>query len=103
MVDHSKRVGLCHGQCHCYTYRIKSGGKLTLVIFSLFGFIFFDAVYIMAIMNYAIQSELNIYLLHALRIKVERREHKSIDAAIKVGNYSNRIAHVIYSFMPTGH
>lgn len=65
------------------------GGKLTLVIFSLFGFIFFDAVYIMAIMNYAIQSELNIYLLHALRIKVERREHKSIDAAIKDINRAN--------------
>ena len=92
MVDHSKRVGMCHGQHHCYiTCRFTGAGKLTLVIFSLFGFIFFDAVYIMAIMNYAIQSELNIYLLHALRIKVERREHKSIDAAIKVSNCSNHV------------
>lgn len=83
---------MCRGQRHCYiTYRFTGAGKLTLVIFSLFGFIFFDAVYIMAIMNYAIQSELNIYLLHALRIKVERREHKSIDAAIKVSNRSNHM------------
>ena len=65
---------------------------MTLVIFSLFGFIFFDAVYIVAIMNYAIQSELNIYLLHALRIKIERREHKTIDAAIKVSKHGNHIA-----------
>jgi len=40
----------------------------------------------MAIINYAIQSELNIYLLSALQIKVERREHKSVDAAIKVSS-----------------
>jgi len=57
----------------------------------------------MAIMNYAIQSELNIYLLHALRIKVAGREHKTIDAAIKVSNYSNHIAQVIYPHMPSGH
>ena len=43
-------------------------------------------------MNYAIQSELNIYLLHALRIKVERREHKTIDAAIKVSDHGSHIA-----------
>ena len=40
----------------------------------------------MAIMNYAIQSELNIYLLSALQIKVERREHKSLDTIIKVSS-----------------
>lgn len=77
------------------TYRFTGGGKLSLVVFSLFGFIFFDAVYIMAIMNYAIQSELNIYLLQALRIKVEQREHKSIDAVIKVNHHNNHFAQVI--------
>ena len=89
MTGHSKRVGGCVMTSVIITYRFTGGGKLTLVIFSLFGFIFFDAVYIMAIMNYAIQSELNIYLLHALRIKVERREHKTIDVAIKVSSHSN--------------
>ena len=54
-------------------------------------------------MNYAIQSELNIYLLHALRIKVERHEHKTIDAAIKVTSHGNHIAaHMIFC-MPLGH
>lgn len=43
----------------------------------------------MAIINYAIQSELNVYLLHALQIKVERREHGSLDAAIKVSHYED--------------
>ena len=84
MTDRSKRVGGCVTIIVIIAYRFTGAGKLILVIFSLFGFIFFDAVYIMAIMNYAIQSELNIYLLHALCIKVERREHKTIDAAIKV-------------------
>jgi len=71
--------------------RFSGGSKLVLVIFSLFGFIFFDAVYIMAIMNYAIQSELNIYLLSALQIKVERREHKSLDTIIKVSSCVDHI------------
>ena len=46
----------------------------------------------MAIINYAIQSELNIYLLSALRIKVERREHKSLDDAVKVSHYVDLLA-----------
>ena len=69
----------------------------------LFGFIFFDAVYIVAVMNYAIQSELNIYLLHALRIKVERREHKTIDAAIKVSSHGNHIAAHMVFCLSSGH
>ena len=81
-------------------HRFTGAAKLALVIFSLFGFIFFDAVYIVAVMNYAIQSELNIYLLHALCIKVERREHKTIDAAIKVGSHGNQIAtHMIFCML----
>ncbi|XP_065917761.1 uncharacterized protein [Dysidea avara] len=75
--------------------QFSGGGKLVLVIFSLFGFIFFDAVYIMAIINYAIQSELNIYLLSALRIKVERREHKSLDDAVKDINRANNYLKVL--------
>lgn len=87
MADHSKGFSLSLHVMWSVVNRFSGGGKLVLVIFSLFGFVFFDAVYIMAIINYAIQSELNIYLLHALRIKVERREHKSLDAAIKVNTW----------------
>ena len=84
-------------------YRFTGAAKLALVIFSLFGFIFFDAVYIVAVMNYTIQSELNIYLLHALRIKVEQHENKTIDAAIKVSNHGNHIAAHMIFYMPSGH
>ena len=45
-------------------------------------------VYVSAVMNYAAQSEMNIYLLRAIRHLVETKEYTEIDNAIKVVNYS---------------
>ena len=63
--------------------------SVVLLIVSLIGFLFFDGVYISAVTNYAIQSELNISLLHSICMKVKNRKYHSIDLAIKVSiNFS---------------
>ena len=54
------------------------------MIISLLGFISFDIVYVVAVMNYAAQSEMNIYLIRAVTVLVQRKEYPEIDAAIKV-------------------
>ena len=58
--------------------------KLVLLIYSIFGFMFFDAVYVAAVVNYAVQSEMNIYLLQSIKLKVLTRKYESTDEAIKV-------------------
>jgi len=64
--------------------RIIGAEKYTLLFVSLIGFIVFDGVYISAVMNYAIQSELNISLLCSISMKVKDRGYDKIDEAIKV-------------------
>ena len=61
-----------------------SGGKIVLLVLSLIGFIFFDVVYVGAVFNYAAQSEMNIYLLRAIRRLVTQKEYEEIDGGIKV-------------------
>ncbi len=53
-------------------------------MFSLVGFVFFDLVYVGAVINYAAQSEMNIYLLRAIRRMVVQKFYEDIDAGIKV-------------------
>ena len=55
-----------------------------LLIYSILGFMFFDAVYVAAVVNYAVQSEMNIYLLQSIKIRVLSRKYGSTDEAIKV-------------------
>lgn len=57
--------------------------KVMLLVFSLVGFVFLDMVYCVAIINYAAQCELNIYFLHAVKLKVEERQYSEVDEAIK--------------------
>ena len=45
---------------------------------------FFDAVYVAAVVNYAVQSEMNIYLLQSIKLKVLTRKYETTDEAIKV-------------------
>ena len=61
--------------------------KDILLIVSLIGFLLFDVVYVAAVMNYAIQSELNISLLHSVRGKVKHKMYQTTDLAIKVRSY----------------
>ena len=61
--------------------------KDTLLIVSLIGFLLFDMVYVAAVMNYAIQSELNISLLHSVCGKVKEKKYQTTDLAIKVCSY----------------
>lgn len=69
--------------CDC-SIRVIGTEKYILLIVSLIGFVFFDGVYVAAVMNYAIQSELNISLLQSVRRKVKNRKYHSMDSAIKV-------------------
>ncbi|CAI8049368.1 hypothetical protein GBAR_LOCUS27194 [Geodia barretti] len=60
------------------------GGKLLLIILSLIGFFTFDMVYVAAVMNYAAQSEMLVYLLKSVRGLVEQKQYNDVDEAIKV-------------------
>ena len=75
--------------CDNTVHRISGGGKNMLVIISLFGFIFFDTVYIMAIANYYVQSELIIYVLYELSVKIVQRDIPIDDAKISSFIVSN--------------
>lgn len=65
-------------------YRITGTKKDALLIITLCGFVFLDGVYTSAVINYAIQSELNISLLRSICMKVENKGYDNFDAAIKV-------------------
>jgi len=64
-------------------FYLYDGVKIFLLIISMIGFVAFDMVYVSAVMNYAAQSEMNIYLLRAIRQLVETKEYTEIDNAIK--------------------
>ena len=70
-----------------------SHGKIVLLVLSLIGFIFFDTIYVGAVFNYAAQSEMNIYLLRAIRRLITQKEYEDMDGAIKVGVCANEIFH----------
>ena len=60
---------------------------MVLLILDLIGFLFFDLVYVAAVMNYAAQSEMNIYLLTAIRKLVQDKGYGpeiGLEASIKV-------------------
>ncbi len=73
-----------HTHTHMPPHRFNGAGKDTLLVFSLVGFVFFDLVYVGAVINYAAQSEMNIYLLRAIRRMVVQKFYEDIDAGIKV-------------------
>ena len=66
--------------------RIEGDWKIVLIILDLIGFLFFDMVYVAAVMNYAAQSEMNIYLLSAIRKLVQDKSYgeAGLDGSIKV-------------------
>ena len=44
----------------------------------------FDVVYVMAVFNYAAQSEMNINLLYAIKAMTEQKLTPDLEAAMKV-------------------
>ncbi len=65
--------------------RLKGLLKILCILVALLGFVFFDVVYIVAVMNYAAQSEMNIHLLRATGTRIQQRiEYPDVNAAIKV-------------------
>ena len=74
--------------CNC-SNRTKGAAKDVLLIITLFRFVFLDGVYTSAVINYAIQSELNISLLRAVCMKVMNKGYSNFDAAIQVCSYNN--------------
>ena len=58
--------------------------KVILVVFSLVGFLFFDMVYMAAVMNYVVQSELLVWLVSSVTTLLYKNEYPNIDAGIKV-------------------
>ncbi len=80
---------------HTRPHRFNGAGKDTLLVFSLGGFVFFDLVYVGAVINYAAQSEMNIYLLRAIRRMVVQKFYEDIDAGIKVLISALKLQHCI--------
>ena len=67
-----------------YCCRLEGPKKLGLIIFSLVGFLFFDILYVAVVVNYAAQSEMNIYFLRAITSLVKTKKYDSLETAIKV-------------------
>ena len=65
-------------------HSFRDSGKLVLISLSLIGFFTFDMVYVTAVMNYAAQSEMLIYLLRSVRGLVEQKAYTEMDGAVKV-------------------
>lgn len=63
---------------------IKDGAKLSLVILSVLGFVVYNIVYVVVVLNYAAQSEMNIKLLHAVQDMAEQRLYPNLEDAMKV-------------------
>ena len=55
-----------------------------MIALSILGFMFLDLVYVASIINYAIQSELNVYLLKAISRSVKNKIYSDLDESYKV-------------------
>lgn len=55
-----------------------------LIAISVIGLVSKDAVYVVAVLNYAAQSEMNIKLLQAIRAMAEQKLYPDLEAAMKV-------------------
>ena len=73
-----------------YIYNVR---RHILVISALFGFVFFDFLYISVVIYYISQGELIIYLLRSIRDKV-RNKIGSLDEAVKDIHYTHSILHI---------
>ena len=65
-------------------YSIDGSTKTMLVIISMLGFVVFDIVYTTVVMNYAAQSEMNIFLLRTIRNLIMQKKYADIESSIKV-------------------
>ena len=75
--------------------RIQGAINHGLTIFSHIGFIFFDVVYVAAVMNYVAQSEMNIYLLCAIKSFVlDNKYHNNMKEAMKVSVKLNMVTQI---------
>ena len=64
--------------------RIAGSTKQAFIVLSVVGFIFLDIIYTASIINYAIQSELNLYLLKAISKSVDNKIYSNLDEGYKV-------------------
>lgn len=60
---------------------------------------FFDAVYVAAVVNYAVQSEMNIYLLQSIKLKVLTRKYETTDEAIKVSVFVQCVHVCVHTYV----
>lgn len=64
-------------------FQITGSTKHGLIMGSIVGFVFLDMVYTASIINYAIQSELNVYLLKAVSKLAENKMYNNLDEGYK--------------------
>ena len=58
--------------------------KNTLVVFSLFGFLFFDLLYIAVTINYCSQCQLLTFYIDNIQDKVRNKKYGNLSLAMKV-------------------
>eukprot|EP00731_Ephydatia_muelleri_P011568 Em0006g462a len=75
--------------------RITGSAKQGLIVAAIIGFVIFDVVYIASLMNYAIQSEMNIYLLQAIAKLTKDKKYNNFDESIKDINEADTYVHVL--------
>ena len=75
------------------TTPIDSEVLISLAAVCIFGFLFFDLVYLAAVVNYSIQSEFNIKYIKAVTemVAAKNQKYSSLDIAIKVLSYMHRV------------
>ena len=58
--------------------------QVILILFSIYGFIFFDLLYIAVIINYCSQCQLLTFFIENLQDKVRNKKYPNLGLAIKV-------------------
>lgn len=64
--------------------RIDGPSKVIMLILAIFGFVVFDLVYIITLMNYAAQSELIISFVEVVHTCILQKKYDTFDEALKV-------------------
>ena len=75
-----------HVHCFCRSFKTYEGLHYSLVSFSMFGFVFFDLLYIAVVINYASQCQLLTFYIENIKDKVLNKQYKTLSSALKVGS-----------------
>ena len=100
MCVHCYAVCYCVGAIVCRSLSSYGAVKYTLVVFSLFGFLFFDLLYIAVTINYCSQCQLLTFYIDNIQDKVRNRKYDNLNLAMKVLLFSYIYIKILCTCMP---